>query len=128
MTRRPRQSNIDFVDGIVQIDNRWAQSQYLQFHDEGPVKPGAKTRKYTVYGRVNKLILGYIKWFPKWRQYTYYPNPDTVYNPGCLDDLAEYCEYLTSAHKGVLMERNRKKNMLARRQRRIAQLAAKRNL
>ena len=109
---------------IVQLDEDWAKSKYLQFHDEGWIYPGAKTRKYAVYNLVTKSLLGFIKWKPGWRQYAFYPNSETIFDQRCMLDLAEFCKIITEDHKKPMIEKNRKKNMLARRQRRMAQLAS----
>ena len=31
-------------------------------------------------------------WYASWRQYVFYPNPDTIFNKGCLRDIARFCE------------------------------------
>lgn len=34
--------------------------------------------------------LGTIRWFGRWRQYAFFPEDDTIYSAGCLDDIADF--------------------------------------
>jgi hypothetical protein len=34
--------------------------------------------------------LGIIKWFGRWRQYCFFPEPQTVFSEGCLQEISEY--------------------------------------
>jgi len=43
--------------------------------------------------------LGAVKWFPRWRKYTFAPQPDTVFEEVCLRDIAEFCEVQTKEHR-----------------------------
>lgn len=40
--------------------------------------------------QVGGLILGQIKWFPRWRKYSFFPANDTVWEQDCLDDIVAF--------------------------------------
>jgi hypothetical protein len=64
-----------------------AQTEYLDFVDAST--PGAKTRRIWVMSRSSGVRLGSIRWKGTWRQYVLFPEPDTVWNRGCLEDVNE---------------------------------------
>lgn len=35
-------------------------------------------------------LLGMVRWFASWRQYTFDPAPETTFNHACLTDLAAF--------------------------------------
>ncbi len=56
---------------------------------EEPIPAGRKTRVWAVrtnYGDV----LGHVRWFGRWRQYTFDPAVGTTFNRDCLIDLAAF--------------------------------------
>lgn len=58
-----------------------------------------KTKVYDVVyndeaNDVGGLILGKIKWFPRWRKYTFQPDNYTVWDEGCLKEIIEFLEKL----------------------------------
>lgn len=61
------------------------ENKYISFelddHYEG------KTERVIVVSKKYFDILGEIKWFGKWRQYAFFPDPHTVWNPECLEDV-----------------------------------------
>ena len=61
-------------------------SQYLRFI-ESPQHPKRKTK--TIYVETKSLgqRLGTIAWFPRWRQYCFFPSMETIYSQGCLADI-----------------------------------------
>ena len=36
--------------------------------------------------------LGQVRWFGRWRRYSFYPSPFTVYEKDCLREVANFCE------------------------------------
>ena len=36
------------------------------------------------------ILLGLIEWYPTWRQYTFFPCEDTVWNSGCLTEIIDF--------------------------------------
>jgi len=43
--------------------------------------------------------LGIIKWWCGWRRYVFFPEEGTFYEPGCLREMADFCEHETKAYK-----------------------------
>lgn len=60
-------------------------SQYLSFKTE--YIPGRKTPICTVYSKSSHKVLGHIKWYASWRQFTFWPAPYTIWNSECLEDI-----------------------------------------
>ncbi len=58
-----------------------------------------KTKVYGVFTKEG-VILGKIKWYPQWRQYTFFPVTYTVYSQGCLKDIVEFIKKLMKERKG----------------------------
>ena len=76
----------------------------IKFVDEG-IPAGAKTHVFRVEtivdlvdATVEPIILGSVKWFGRWRCYSYFPNDQTVYEEQCLRDIAAFCEEHTELH------------------------------
>lgn len=36
--------------------------------------------------------LGTIKWYAPWRRYVFFPDPGTLYDAGCLTEIATFIE------------------------------------
>lgn len=49
--------------------------------------------------------LGTVKWFGRWRQYGFFPEPNTVYERQCLRDIADFCETKTQAQRDAARAR-----------------------
>ena len=43
--------------------------------------------------------LGVVKWFGPWRQYSFFPDPDTAWERDCLRTVADFCERSTLEHR-----------------------------
>ena len=56
-------------------------TQYMTFALVGKT---AKTNIWAVNNRSSGGRLGMVKWYGPWRQYCFFPEPDTVFNKGCL--------------------------------------------
>jgi hypothetical protein len=75
---------------------RYRVTDYLQFY-EGLSSSG-KTKVVVIYSRDVEL-LGRIKWMGRWRQYGFFPEQDTVWNPVCLAEVMEEIERLRVERK-----------------------------
>jgi hypothetical protein len=49
-----------------------------------------KTSVWEVQNKSGEYSIGIIKWNPGWRQYCFFPDPNTVYSNGCLKDIIEF--------------------------------------
>lgn len=74
------------------------ESKYLEF----PVmQTGAKTNKYYVMTKGSRQAIGVIKWFAAWRKYCFYPVNGTLFDPGCLTDIAAFIQERMEERKKV---------------------------
>jgi hypothetical protein len=75
-------------------------TKYLRFD---VVKDTGKTKVIFIVNIHHDEVLGEIKWYPGWRQYCFYPNHSTIWNPHCLNDVSTVIKELMddrkSAHK-----------------------------
>lgn len=60
-------------------------SEYLSFMEDDHYE--GKTKRIVVLSKRHGTILGEIKWFGAWRQYTFWPDRQTVWNTQCLEDV-----------------------------------------
>lgn len=58
-----------------------------------------KTTVWRIESIENGVILGYVKWFPNWRKYAFFPEEDTVYEQDCLKDIANFIEIQMKCRK-----------------------------
>lgn len=84
---------------IEQIDNLWERSENLFYRDRGLIRKGGSTRLIEISSRQKGVSLGFIKWFGQWRQYTFFPKNETIFDKSCLREIADYCEFKTKQHR-----------------------------
>lgn len=58
---------------------------YLTFIPTLP--EGRKTYVVEVYASKTGYLLGKIRWYGSWRQYAFFPQPDTIWNVDCLQEI-----------------------------------------
>ena len=58
------------------------------------VHKGDKTSVYSVDSKRDGSRLAVVKWYGPWRQYTLWPEPQTVWNPSCLQDVTDFIDNL----------------------------------
>ncbi len=58
-----------------------------------------KTAVFDVYTKSGDYVLGEIKWFPRWRQYCFFPEDDCVFSKGCMSDINDFIEQLMQIQK-----------------------------
>lgn len=58
-----------------------------------------KTDIYSVKSKSSAWEIGKIKWFPSWRQYCFFPESNTIFSKGCLDDISDFLEQLKQERK-----------------------------
>jgi len=63
------------------------ESKYIKFVKVGQ-RP--KTAIWQVKNKKSDFTLGVIEWYPPWRQYTFTPDLDTIFNDSCLIDIAQF--------------------------------------
>ena len=72
------------------------ESQYLEFVE---VKDTGKTKVWQVLSKHHGDVLAVISWYGSWRQYTFRPNPNTIWNTGCLEDVNRFITLQMDARK-----------------------------
>jgi len=65
------------------------RSQYLLIERDVEKEKG-KTCVWMVLSTGSNARLGEIKWFSRWRQYTFFPTPGTIFNTSCLQEIINF--------------------------------------
>jgi hypothetical protein len=58
-----------------------------------------KTSIYEVRTKDGYTLLGRVKWFGRWRKYSFFPMPETVYETTCLTDIVTFINELMQQRK-----------------------------
>lgn len=74
-------------------------SEYLGFTLDTEASENRKTEVWCVRATRDYALLGTIKWFGRWRQYAFFPEPGTIFNPDCLAEIATQTTLLTVRHR-----------------------------
>ena len=65
--------------------------------------PGlSKTQRWVVRAKADPNMnhrLGVIKWFGRWRKYSFFPEPGCVFEEKCLADISEFMTKRTKDHR-----------------------------
>jgi len=71
--------------------------EYLRFEEVHD--PGKRTKTWYVIATSSDCTLGVIKWYARWRQYTFFPVSHTIWNAGCLDTVSTFIREQMAARK-----------------------------
>ena len=63
---------------------------------EGRPERGRKTKIWTVHS-LDGPVLGLVKFYGAWRQYAFFPEFPTLFEPRCLRDIADFCQAETAS-------------------------------
>ena len=113
--------------GIRRIDSKWFKSSHVYFKDDGPQKPGAKTRKFDVFG-LKHVLLGHVRWWGAWRKYCFFPLDSMLFDNQCLTQISDFCVYVTKEHKAALPRKRRARILLLETRARKLERMAKKSL
>ena len=72
---------------------------YLRFSEQDWLEARRKTKVWTVYSARRSDALGQVEWHGPWRMYVFRPYDRTLWSPGCLAALAQWCAERTREHK-----------------------------
>lgn len=64
-------------------------SEYLTIQYAGE-SPSGKTSTWEVNAARSGALLGVVRWFGRWRQYAFFPEPGTIYSVGCMADIETF--------------------------------------
>lgn len=67
---------------------------YLEFFENKPSHRKTSIFSVSPKGRSEEVILGYIKFRGQWRSYVFFPCAQTLYDPKCLLEIAEFLKDL----------------------------------
>ena len=82
--------------------------KYFYFELVRPIDLKKKTQTWFCISKNDKYMLGVVKWFPNWRQYCFFPEDETVFSIGCLNDMIDFTKQLNEGHrKQISKERMR---------------------
>ena len=70
--------------------------KYIHF-DQIPSK--TKTSIWLCLNNKSLGTLGWVKWHGAWRQYCFFPQPTTVFNKGCMEDINDFITQLMEERK-----------------------------
>jgi len=73
--------------------------KYLYFEDVSSRRPQRKTSTFFCWSKDTNYWLGTVEWFSRWRQYCFFPEPETVFNSTCLADISHFLAQLNGGHK-----------------------------
>jgi len=49
-----------------------------------------KTDVYEIIEKKEESVLGIIKWYAPWRQYCFYPEGNTIWSKGCMQEVINF--------------------------------------
>lgn len=70
-------------------------SKWIRFDEVAEVAPGRRTVVWRVVNKETNAYLGAVRWYGPFRQYSFEPEPFTVFERTCLRDIADFCEART---------------------------------
>jgi hypothetical protein len=105
-----------FKEDVKWYGGKMENYKWIQFQ---VVRNTSRTQVWQVAARdvsKNQLagptILGEVKWFGKWRKYSFFPETNTVFEQDCLRDIAHFCYSRNTDHKWKLeREKDMKKQV-----------------
>jgi len=71
-------------------------SEYLIFKQ---IPFDGKTKRFEVISKSRGDVLGRISWYGAWRQYTFSPSTNTIWNKDCLKDIQDFLMQLMEERK-----------------------------
>lgn len=71
-------------------------SKWIAFIEEATTR---KTRVWSVVPKDGMGYLGLVQWYSPWRKYSFFPGPNTLYEPTCLRDIAAFIDEQMAARK-----------------------------
>jgi len=72
------------------------KSKYMEFDKIGDT---GKTEIWDIRSKSSGFVLGKIKWYGPWRQYCFYPSPNSVFNNDCMTDIQKLIKNLQEDHR-----------------------------
>ena len=67
-------------------------------------RPDRKTSVWEILNTNSSARLGLVRWYGRWRQYTFEPSPETVFNRDCMIDLSNFLRRVNDEHRAKRTE------------------------
>ncbi len=64
---------------------------FLKFTETAP--PSDKTKRWLVSNLKGDSLLGVVKWYAPWRRYCFFPLTDTLFDYGCMSEIATFVDH-----------------------------------
>lgn len=58
-----------------------------------------KTKVFLIETKDGNQCIGKIKWYGPWRKYSFFPNPNTVWETDCLGEIVRFINGLMISRK-----------------------------
>lgn len=58
-------------------------------------------------------VLGKVKWFAHWRQYAFYPEPYSIYEKTCMQDIINFIKLINKQQKNGIKPENPQRKLIA---------------
>ena len=71
--------------------------KYIRFQLSSEQKP--KTLVYDILNNNSDDLLGQVKYYANWRQYTFFPEEGCIFSVGCLDDVIDFTRKVQENHR-----------------------------
>ena len=98
-----------FIKNVIVYESEKTKIYINECHNKGK-----KTRLFCVR-RDDKTgladLLGIIKFSGAWRQYVFYPDKDTVWSAGCLNEIISFCQNMTQKWREKLKKSRKQKDV-----------------
>jgi hypothetical protein len=79
---------------IKELQTQYEYVNFIKLEMKMPRKTDVWCCRTNSYG-----ILGKVKWYATWRQYCFFPEANTVFNRGCMEDIGDFIRQLMEARK-----------------------------
>lgn len=90
---RPNRSNsVPPKMGVVKISKHIAICKVL-------LESNRKTVRYVIFNKKSGDIIAEVYWNNPWRQYCFFPEPQTVWSSSYLDTVTEFLKEINITHK-----------------------------
>ncbi len=74
------------------------EGKYIRFSLSEDQPKSGRTNIWEVIAKAGGF-LGQIRWFARWRKYSFFPAPDCVFEEVCLGDITDFLKWATHSHK-----------------------------
>lgn len=69
-----------------------------------------KTSRFRVANKISDSTLAWIKWYGPFRKYSFYPEPDIVFDAACLQDILTFINNLEDERKAKIQSRRQSRD------------------